>query len=74
MYICYVLCLKPLIPAAYGGRYRSTLAFTLYVLFLYTSGYFLLVYARYYTIVAYALCDVVPLYQYAYATAYGTIL
>ena len=29
MYICYVLCHKPLIPAAYGGRYRSTHAFTL---------------------------------------------
>ena len=38
MYICYVLCLKPLIPAAYGGRYRSTHAFTLcYVLFPVTS-------------------------------------
>ena len=33
--------------------------------------YFLLVYARYYTIVAYALCDVVLLYQYAYGTIYS---
>ena len=36
--------------------------------YFYTSGHFLLVYARYYTIVAYALCVVIPLYQYAYGT------
>ena len=36
---------QPLIPAAYGGRYRSTLAFILlYVLFLYTSSILTIVY------------------------------
>ena len=45
MYISYVICLTPLIPAAYGGRYRSTLAFTLlYVLFLYTLSILTIVY------------------------------
>ena len=40
MYKIYVKCFKPLIPAAYGGGYRSKLAFTLlYVLFLYTYQY-----------------------------------
>ena len=69
MYICYVVCLKPLIPAAYGGRYRSTHAFTLcYVLCLYVriSSYRCML--SYYTIVAYALCDMLLLFYYAYGT------
>ena len=69
MYIGYVICLIPLIPAAYGGRYRSTLAFILlYVLLLYTSSILTIVYVSYYTIVAYAICVIIPLYQYAYGT------
>ena len=39
-----------------------------YDMFYFTSGYFLLVYARYYPIVAYALCVIIPLYHYAYGT------
>ena len=43
-------------PAAYGGRYRSTYALLLgYVLFLYVR-----IYASSYTIVAYAICDMIP--------------
>ena len=69
MYIGYVICLIPLILAAYGGRYRSTLAFTLlYVLLLYTSSILTMGYVSYYTIVAYAICVIIPLYQYAYGT------
>ena len=41
VYICCVLShIKPLMPAAYGGRYRSTYALLLgYVLFLYVRIY-----------------------------------
>ena len=69
MYKSYVKCLNPLIPAAYGGRYRSKLAFTLlYVLFLYISGILTIVYVRCYTIVAYALCVIITMYMYDYGT------